>query len=144
MQCTASACVAVDLDEQLQEATQRWARFAHQRALNMSWGGFKPSGGKPSKAGTGSGATGKGRSRPAKGASKSSSSKSSSGGGGGSGGNDDRTVMNLAYMFLAYMAYTFVADMWTEAQGRQERIDFQTFRNEVLARDVVDKVRGRK
>jgi hypothetical protein len=108
-----------------------------QRELNMNWGGFKPSGREGGKA------AGKAP-MPGRTVKKSSKGKAGAAGGGGGGGGDsggdDKTVMNLAYVLMAYMAYSFLSDVYSDGMGRVEKIDYQTFRNDILARDVVDKV----
>lgn len=111
----------------------------------MDWGTLKPTG-KTGKKPIGKNA-GKGRSRPSgvgsEGRTNVKGKKGaggSGGGAGGSGGGDDSVVLNLAYIAMAYMAYSFLSDMWSDSAGRVEKIDFQTFRNEILAHGVVDKV----
>ena len=112
-----------------------------------NWGALKPTG-KPGGKPIGKNHEGRGRARPSgvgsEGRTNVKGKKGASGaggGGGGSGGGDDSMVMNLAYIAMAYMAYSFLADMYTDSSGRVEKIDFQTFRNEILAHGVVDKVR---
>ena len=101
------------------------------------WGSFRPAG---RKGGTPSG-KGPGRVEKGKPGAKKAGKRPAGNAGGGGGGDDDRTALNLAYIVMAYMAYSFLSDMYAGSMGRVEKIDYQTFRNDILARDMVDKVR---
>lgn len=108
----------------------------------VNWGSFRPGrpGTKPpapSKSGGRAGSK-----RPKKAEPKKKGAAGGGGGGGSPGTND--SFMNFAFITAAYLAWTLMSERYSDAGGRVDRIDFQTFRNEVLARDIVDKVRAHK
>lgn len=107
----------------------------------VNWGSFRPAkpGTKPPLPKSGGKA---GSRRPKKGDAASSSKKGGAGGGGGGGPGTNDSFMNFAFITAAYLAWTLFSERYSEGGGRVDKIDFQTFRNEVLARDVVDRARS--
>ena len=116
-----------------------------QRSMVYNWGGFSPkqvmdrlSKGAKQAQGKGSkpGPFGKGKdSKPEPGGSGE--------GGGGSNGGQGPTwsdAAQAALLIAALIAYNSFGTSGGSSTGRIETIDFQTFRNSVLAKDIVDKV----
>lgn len=88
------------------------------------------------KSGTKKGA---GKSRLGSSDKKSGASEGGSGGGGGGGSPSWNDVVQAALMLALLLAFSSFSSGSSPGAGL-ETIDFQTFRNNVLARDMVDKV----
>jgi hypothetical protein len=113
-----------------------------QRSTVFNWGGFTPKEvmdrlSKGAKQAQGKGVTGTGKGP------KTDSQGSGGSGQGGSGGQGPSwaDAGQAALLIAALMAYNSFSTSPTSNGGRMETIDFQTFRNNVLAKDIVDKVR---
>lgn len=108
----------------------------HANLARADWGAFKPASGS-SKVAKKAGA------RPKSASGGKSKAKKGTGGTGSSGGGpgDDGMLSNLSWLLVAYMLFSTFSG-FGEISAGVDRIDFQTFRNDVLKRDVVDKVRA--
>jgi hypothetical protein len=105
--------------------------------VRSEWGTFRPAGKDATGVATKKRVSNSGSDNKSKGG---AGKPAGSGGGGGGGGDDDGISVPISYIVIAYMLYNFLSSMYWEATGKVEKIDFQAFRNDVLARDVVDKV----
>ena len=119
----------------------------HKQSVVFNWGKFTPKevvdrlnkGAKEARA--------KAKARKAGTSSNGNGSKPDPGGsgqgGGGSNGGQGPTWSDAgqaALLIAALMAYNSFGAPGGSSGGRVETIDFQTFRNSVLAKDIVDKV----
>lgn len=120
-----------------------------ERSRVFNWGGFTPkqvmdrlsNGGKQAKSKNGAkGPSGNGNGPKTEPEGSGGSGKGGSGGNGGQGPSW-ADAGQAALLIAALMAYNSFGTAGNGSSGgRVETIDFQTFRNTVLAKDIVDKV----
>jgi hypothetical protein len=131
-----------------QQLLQESMQSIRQRSKVYNWGGFTPKevmdrlskGAKQTQKPTFVNGKGPKPDPPGTGG----SGQGGSGGSGGSGGQGPSwaDAGQAALLIAALMAYNSFSSSPTGSGGRMETIDFQTFRNNVLAKDIVDKVRN--
>lgn len=121
----------VNVSQDTQRTLERVRKSLHE-TMSSKWGAFRP---------TGKDATASAILKRATSNSRKDGGRKS----GGKGtprpkGDDDDFLKNVVGIVLAYVLYNVMSSLYSDSTGRQ-KIDFQAFRNDVLARDVVDKVR---
>jgi hypothetical protein len=111
-------------------------QYVQNRLMSTKWGSFRPKSGGQSSKSSGKAKRAEGEAGKAK-----KSGAKAKGGAGSNGGNQGPAEIftNMTYLLATYLIYTFVSE-YAFGLNRSENIDFQTFRTEVLARDIVDKV----
>jgi hypothetical protein len=110
------------------------------RLMTTNWGSFRPakSGNRSSTSGEGSKVKSS-RSSFKQGKKPERKAKGKRGGSPGPG----EMMSNLTFLIASYIAWSLAAD-YISSRSAAQKIDFQTFRTEILARNIVDKVHVQK